>query len=154
MCISQDMSEIKCTYPMKIIWRKSNYIEDPKIANKMRTHSKHLHKGERQTRRSEKRVLNKNGEAPQCLYTIEECTNMESLLPHNHLEHTKSARVQKLKKTYHLHQRYGWAIRRYQFLKIQHKIGPTERKRRSLKEYVYKLRDANWKLKPIENAKI
>ena len=59
-------------------------------------HSKHLHKGEKQSRRSKARVL-KNGEAPQCSCTIEECTNMESLLPQNHLEHSPSARVERNK---------------------------------------------------------
>ena len=28
---SPTMSEIKCTYPMKNIWRKSNYIEDQRL---------------------------------------------------------------------------------------------------------------------------
>ena len=41
----------------------------------------------------------------------------------------------------------------YQFLKIQHRIGPTEINGRSLNEYVHNLRDTNWKLKPIENVK-
>ena len=35
MCISHNMSEINYTYPMMNNGRKSNYIEDPKIANKM-----------------------------------------------------------------------------------------------------------------------
>ena len=51
-----------------------------------------------------------------------------------------------------MHQRCGLAKRRYQFSKIHHKIGPTE-KQDLLKKYVHKLRDTNWKLKPIENAK-
>ena len=38
-----------------------------------------------------------NGEAPQCSCSIEECTNMESSLPQNHLEHATSASVHKAK---------------------------------------------------------
>jgi len=33
VCISHNVSGIKCTYPMMNTRRKSNYIEDPKIAN-------------------------------------------------------------------------------------------------------------------------
>ena len=77
--------------------RKSNYIEDLKIANKMTSLFKHLHKGEKQSKRSKTSVLNENGEAPQCSCTIDECTNMESSLPQNHLEHTTSASVHKKK---------------------------------------------------------
>ena len=64
------------------------------------THSRHLHKEEKQSKRSKARVLNKNGEAPQCSCNIEECTNMESSLPKNHLEHATSASVQKAKANY------------------------------------------------------
>ena len=92
------MSEIKCTYPITNIWRKSTYIEDPKIAKKMTIpFKKPLTKERKQSKRSEERVLNKTGGAPQCSCTIGECTNMESSLPQNHLEHTTSARVYKTK---------------------------------------------------------
>ena len=77
--------------------RKSNYIEDLKIANKMTSLYKHLPKGRKAIERSEKSVLNENGEAPQCSCTIKECTNMEYSLPQNHLEHTTSASVHKTK---------------------------------------------------------
>ena len=49
--------------------------------------------------RSKPKVLN-NGEAPQCSCTVEECTNMESSLPQNHLEHTTNARVHKTKENH------------------------------------------------------
>src|SRR5664279_330655 len=87
------MSEIKCTYPITNIWRKSTYIEDPKIAKKMTILFKTTPKGRKQSKRSEEIVLNKTGGAPQCSCTIGECTNMESSLPQNHLEHTTSARA-------------------------------------------------------------
>ena len=63
VCISQDVSGIKWTYPLTNNKRKSNYIEDPKIA-KGGNHSKHLHKGEKQSRRSKTRVLNKMKKLP------------------------------------------------------------------------------------------
>jgi hypothetical protein len=34
VCISQNMSAMKYTYPMINSWRKTNYIEDPKIAKR------------------------------------------------------------------------------------------------------------------------
>ena len=99
-------------------------------------------------------VLNKNGEAPQCSCTIVKCTIMESSLPQNYLGHSTSARVHNAKENHSTCTKDMFEPkRRYQFSKIQHKIGPTEIKGGSLKEYVHKLRDTNWKLKPIENAK-
>jgi hypothetical protein len=32
VCISQNLCKNKCTYPMIKTWRKSNNIEDPRIA--------------------------------------------------------------------------------------------------------------------------
>ena len=112
-------------------------------------------KGDRQSKRSKTRVLNKNGEAPQCSCTIEEFTNMESSLPQNHMEHTTSAWVHRTKnKSLHLHQRYGCAIRRYQFKEKFNQDRPNQDTKKIFqKEYVHKLKDTNWKLKPIENAK-
>ena len=81
---------------------------------------------------------------------------MESSLPQNHLEPSTSARVHNAKakhstRTKDVVEPKGDTS--FFFLRFKHKIGPTEIKGRSLKEYVHKLRDTNWKLKPIENAK-
>ena len=79
---------------------------------------------------------------------------MESSLPQNHLEPTTSASVHKAKAKHSTCTKdMVEPLGDTKFLKIQHKIGPTEIERSFRKEYVHELKDTNWKLKPIEKAK-